>query len=135
MESYLSLIVDGGSANPINGKLFSFDVRSIPVSCKSTAIDPLVSHGISTHKSGDTFVSGNTVTYEWVYGGTYTGDWYGTDIKDKKFSIKGISTTTINNKGKITFQKDYYDMLGFQKQLGIIKWVSFSLEANVKEGQ
>ena len=72
-------------------------------------------------KSGDTFVSGNTVTYEWTYGGTFTGNWGETAIKEKKFSIKGISTTTINDKGEITSQKDYYDMLGFQKQLGLIK--------------
>ena len=72
-------------------------------------------------KSGDTFVSGNTVTYEWTYGGTFTGNWGETAIKEKKFSIKGISTTTINDKGEITFQKDYYDLFDFQKQLGVIK--------------
>jgi len=72
-------------------------------------------------KNRDVFVSGNTITYEWVYGGTFTGKWGEVEIKDKKFSIKGISTTTINNSGKIIFQKDYYDMYGFQKQLGVIK--------------
>ncbi len=72
-------------------------------------------------KSGDVFVSGNTMTYEWTYGGTYNGSWGDTKIKNKKFSIKGISTTTINEEGKIISQKDYYDMYGFQKQLGLIK--------------
>ncbi len=71
-------------------------------------------------KSGDTFVSGNTVTYEWTYGGTFNGNWGDVAVKDKKFSIKGISTTTINDKGKIIFHKDYYDLFGFQKQLGVI---------------
>jgi len=72
-------------------------------------------------KNGDVFVSDNTITYEWVYGGVFNGKWGEIEIKNKKFSIKGISTTTINNAGKIIFQKDYYDMYGFQKQLGILK--------------
>jgi hypothetical protein len=72
-------------------------------------------------KSGDVFVSNNTITYEWVYGGTFDGKWGDVEVKKKKFSIKGISTTTFNDEGKIIFQKDYYDMYGFQKQLGIIR--------------
>ena len=72
-------------------------------------------------KSGDVFISNNTITYEWVYGGTYEGKWGDVEVKNKKFSIKGVSTTTFNKEGKIIFQKDYYDMYGFQKQLGLIK--------------
>jgi len=71
-------------------------------------------------KSGDVFVSNNTITYEWVYGGTFDGKWGDVEVKKKKFFIKGISTTTFNDEGKIIFQKDYYDMYGFQKQLGLI---------------
>ena len=72
-------------------------------------------------KNGDVFISGNTITYEWIYGGTFNGKWGDTDVKNKKFSIKGISTTTINQKGKIIFQKDYYDMYGFMKHLGLLE--------------
>jgi len=72
-------------------------------------------------KSGDVFVSGNTLIYEWVYSGTYNGDWWGTPIKNKSFSIRGISTSTINKFGKIISTKDYYDMYDFQKQLGLIQ--------------
>jgi len=72
-------------------------------------------------KSGDTYISGNTVTYEWTYGGTFNGSWGDKKIENKSFAIKGISTTTINDDGKIISQKDYYDMYGFQKQLGVIK--------------
>ena len=71
-------------------------------------------------KTGDTFVSTNTITYEWTYGGTFNGLWGDKKIKNKKFSIKGISTTTIDEKGKIIAQKDYYDLFGFMKQLGVI---------------
>jgi len=70
-------------------------------------------------KTGDVFVSDNTITYEWTYGGTFNGLWGEKKIKNKKFSIKGISTTTIDDKGKIIAQKDYYDLFGFQKQLGL----------------
>jgi steroid delta-isomerase-like uncharacterized protein len=71
-------------------------------------------------KSGDVFVSKTTIIYEWVYGGTFNGEWDGTLVKNKKFSIKGISTTTVDKNGKITSQKDYYDLYSFKKQLGLI---------------
>jgi hypothetical protein len=72
-------------------------------------------------KSGDSFVSNNTITYEWTYGGTFNGFLGDLKIKDKKFSIKGLSTTTINEGGKIIAQKDYYDLHGFMSQLGVVK--------------
>ncbi len=71
-------------------------------------------------KSGDVFISDNTITYEWVYGGTFNGKWGDKIVKNKKFSIKGISTTTMNKEGKITSQKDYYDVYGFMAQLGLL---------------
>jgi len=72
-------------------------------------------------KTGDTFVSGNTVIYEWTYGGTFDGKWGDIRVNNKEFSIKGISTTTINNRGKIISQKDYYDADSFKRALGIVK--------------
>jgi len=72
-------------------------------------------------KSGDTFVSGNTVIYEWIYGGTFDGKWGDLAVKNKEFSIKGISTTTINDNGKIISQKDYYDTDSFKRALGVVK--------------
>ncbi len=72
-------------------------------------------------KIGDVFVSGNTITYEWSYGGIFNGSWGDVKVENKKFSIKGISTTTIDEEGKIISQKDYYDLYGFQKQLGVMK--------------
>jgi len=72
-------------------------------------------------KSGDLFISGDTIIYEWVYGGTFTGEWDGVVIKNRTFEIKGLSTTTVNAKGKIISQKDYYDLLSLKTQLGLIK--------------
>ena len=72
-------------------------------------------------KSGDLFISGNTIIYEWVYGGTFNGEWDGVVISNKKFEIKGLSSTTINKNAKIISHKDYYNLLSFKKQLGLIK--------------
>ncbi len=72
-------------------------------------------------KSGDVFISGDTIIYEWVYGGTFNGKFEGQTVKNKKFEIKGLSTTRINKEGKIVSHKDYYDLFGFKKQLGLIK--------------
>lgn len=71
------------------------------------------------HKSSKVYVSDNTVIYEWVYGGTFNGNWGDLSIVNKSFSLKGISTTTFNAKGKITAQKDYYDMDSFKRALGV----------------
>ena len=70
-------------------------------------------------KTSPTLITGNTVAYEWVYSGTYSGDWWGIKVDKKPFSIKGISTTTFNHKGKIIFQKDFYDLKSFETQLGV----------------
>ncbi|MEA1981946.1 MAG: ester cyclase [Campylobacterota bacterium] len=72
-------------------------------------------------KSGDVFISGDTVVYEWVYGGTFNGKWDGKVVKDKSFQIKGVSATTINKNGKITSHKDYYNLLSLKQQLGVLK--------------
>ena len=70
-------------------------------------------------KTSSVSISDNTATYEWIYTGTYTGDWWGQKIKNKTFSIKGISSTTFNNQGLITLQKDFYDIKSLEKQLGV----------------
>ena len=72
-------------------------------------------------KNGDSFVSGNTVIYEWTYGGTFDGKWGDKTVKNRDFSIKGISTTTINKSGEIISQKDYYDADSFKRALGVVK--------------
>ena len=70
-------------------------------------------------KSGDVFVSGNTIIYEWVYGDTFNGTFDGVIIHNKKFEIKGLSTTTINAQGKVISHKDYYDLASYKRQLGL----------------
>jgi len=60
------------------------------------------------------------VSFEWQFSGTNTGDWHdGTKATGKKFSFSGASMFTVTD-GKITEQNDYYDALGFYKQLGLM---------------
>lgn len=70
-------------------------------------------------RTSSAIITGNTVAYEWLYSGTYSGDWWGTKLNKKPFSVKGISTTTFNDEGKIIIQKDFYDIKSFETQLGV----------------
>lgn len=70
-------------------------------------------------RTSPAIITGNTVAYEWLYSGTYSGDWWGTKVNMKPFSVKGISTTTFNDEGKIIIQKDFYDIKSFETQLGV----------------
>jgi steroid delta-isomerase-like uncharacterized protein len=65
--------------------------------------------------------SGNGIAYEWTFAGTNTGAWGpDTPATGKSFSFNGVTFMRVEN-GKIVYQGDYYDSLGFQKQLGWIK--------------
>lgn len=60
------------------------------------------------------------VAFEWVFSGTNTGAWAdGTAATNKAFSFPGASVFVVQD-GKITSQSDYYDALGFYKQLGLM---------------
>lgn len=69
---------------------------------------------------GAPVVQGDRVSFEWEFSGTNTGAWAdGTAATGKKFSITGASMFTVKD-GKIVAQSDYYDALGFYKQLGLM---------------
>ena len=73
-------------------------------------------------RDGEPVVSaaGDAIAFQWTFSGTNTGAWAdGTKPKNKKFSIKGLSLIRIKN-GKIAWQGDYYDALGFYKQIGLM---------------
>ena len=60
------------------------------------------------------------VAFEWTFSGTNTGAWAdGTAATGKPFTLTGVSLFSIEN-GKIVSQSDYYDALGFYKQLGLM---------------
>lgn len=67
---------------------------------------------------GDPIAEGNMVAFQWRFSGTNTGAWGdGTAPANKAFSFVGASVFKIEG-GKIVNQSDYYDALGFYKQLG-----------------
>ena len=69
---------------------------------------------------GDPIVSGNKVSFEWTFTGSNSGSWAdGTKPTNKPFSFDGASVFVIENNA-IKQQSDYYDALGFYKQLGLM---------------
>jgi len=71
-------------------------------------------------RDGDPVVAGDAVAFEWIFGGTNTGDWAdGTGATGKPFSFHGMSMFRVKD-GRIVHQADYYDALGFYKQLGLM---------------
>ncbi|MEK1895958.1 MAG: ester cyclase [Rhizobium sp.] len=69
---------------------------------------------------GDPIVSANKVSFEWTFTGTNSAAWAdGTAATNKSFSFDGASVFVIE-KGAIKQQSDYYDALGFYKQLGLM---------------
>ncbi|MBF7730638.1 ester cyclase [Pseudomonas sp. N040] len=58
------------------------------------------------------------IAFQWKFSGTNTGAWGPeTPATNKPLSFEGVSFVRIEA-GKITYQGDYYDALGFNKQLG-----------------
>ena len=69
---------------------------------------------------GAPVVQDDRVSFEWEFSGTNTGAWAdGTAATGKAFSFTGASMFTVKD-GKIVSQSDYYDALGFYKQLGLM---------------
>jgi steroid delta-isomerase-like uncharacterized protein len=65
--------------------------------------------------------SADGIAFEWTFAGTNTGDWGPeTPATGKAFSFDGVTFMRIKD-GKIVYQGDYYDGLGFQRQLGWIE--------------
>ncbi|MFP6848126.1 MAG: nuclear transport factor 2 family protein [Pseudomonas sp.] len=63
-------------------------------------------------------VSANGIAFQWKFSGTNSGAWGAeTPATGKPLSFEGVSFVRIKG-GKITYQGDYYDALGFNKQLG-----------------
>ena len=70
-------------------------------------------------RKGNPVVEGNAVAFEWTFSGTNTGDWSdGTKATGKPFAIHGLSIFRLDG-DHIVYQGDYYDALGFYKQLGL----------------
>ena len=67
---------------------------------------------------GEPLVTKDAVAFQWVFSGTNTGAWSAeTPATGKPVKFEGVSFVRIKD-GKIAYQGDYYDALGFNKQLG-----------------
>ncbi|TWC29614.1 steroid delta-isomerase-like uncharacterized protein/uncharacterized protein (TIGR02246 family) [Pseudomonas sp. SJZ079] len=63
-------------------------------------------------------VSPDGIAFQWVFSGTNSRAWgVDTPATGKPLSFEGVSFVRIKD-GKIVYQGDYYDALGFNKQLG-----------------
>lgn len=70
---------------------------------------------------GDPIASADGIAFQWTFSGTNTGAWGpDTPATNKSFSFDGVTLMRVKD-GKITYQGDYYDGYGFQKQLGWIQ--------------
>lgn len=63
-------------------------------------------------------VSADSIAFQWKFSGTNSGAWGPeTPATNKPLSFEGVSFVRLKD-GKIAYQGDYYDALGFNKQLG-----------------
>ena len=63
-------------------------------------------------------VNADGIAFQWEFAGTNTGAWSAdTPATNKPLKFQGVSFVRVKD-GKITYQGDYYDALGFNKQLG-----------------
>jgi steroid delta-isomerase-like uncharacterized protein len=68
--------------------------------------------------TGAPIVSADGIAFQWVFSGTNSGAWSAeTPATGKPVKFEGVSFIRIKD-GKISYQGDYYDALGFNKQLG-----------------
>ncbi len=95
-----------------------------PMEGKDAAADSVVANFINAAPDlvwgirGTPVADGNRVAFEWQFSGTNSGAWAdGTAPTHRHFTFTGATVMEIRN-GLITRQSDYYDALGFYKQLG-----------------
>jgi steroid delta-isomerase-like uncharacterized protein len=68
--------------------------------------------------TSEPIVSKDGIAFQWKFSGTNSGAWGPeTPATNKPLSFEGVSFVRLKD-GKITYQGDYYDALGFNKQLG-----------------
>jgi steroid delta-isomerase-like uncharacterized protein len=66
------------------------------------------------------FTDGNRAGAEWIMSGTHKGDLPGMPATGKGFSLRGASICELQE-GKIKRNSDYWDMVTFLKQIGLMR--------------
>ncbi|MDA7085429.1 ester cyclase [Pseudomonas sp. SA3-5] len=73
---------------------------------------------LSWKMTSEPIVGPDGIAFQWQFSGTNSGAWGpDTPATGKPLSFEGVSFIRIKD-GKIAYQGDYYDALGFNKQLG-----------------
>ncbi len=101
---------DATVGTPQNGKAAARDnvikvfISAVPDLTWKMTSEPIVGEG--------------GIAFQWVFSGTNSGAWSAeTPATNKPLKFEGVSFIRIKD-GKIAYQGDYYDALGFNKQLG-----------------
>ncbi len=104
---------DATVGEPVSGRA---DAQAQIIQAFMTAAPDLV-----WEMRGPAISSPGHVAFEWVFSGTNTGPWAdGTPGTNKTFQVFGVSYINLLD-GKIAYQGDYYDALGFYRQLGLME--------------
>ena len=61
---------------------------------------------------------GDWAAWEWLGGGTFTGEFYGDRPTGRSFEIRGCGFFNFRD-GKIVYQRGYWDKLSWFKQVGL----------------
>lgn len=111
--SYLAddaVYFDATVGTPQNGKAAA---RDNVIKVFITAVPDLTWKMTSTP-----IVGTDGIAFQWEFAGTNSGAWSAeTPATGKPLKFEGISFVRVKD-GKIVYQGDYYDALGFNKQLG-----------------
>lgn len=62
---------------------------------------------------------GDWAAWEWVGGGTFSGEFYGHRPTGKSFEIRGCGFFHFDANGKIVYQRGYWDKLSWFSQIGL----------------
>jgi steroid delta-isomerase-like uncharacterized protein len=65
--------------------------------------------------------SGGSYAIEWEMLGTNTGDFGGMPPTGKPYRIRGVSVGQLDDAGKITANRDYFNLVDYLTQVGLFK--------------
>ena len=69
------------------------------------------------------FSAGSRTASEWVMTGTHAGEFGGLPATGKSFSVRGVSISELRG-DKISRHADYYNLVSFLQQVGLLPRVS-----------
>jgi steroid delta-isomerase-like uncharacterized protein len=115
VERIISFFTEKGVYEDVAGGLVSRGKKEISKYAEMTFVwSPDVKFEMKSF-----FSAGDWIGSEWLMKGTHKGDIPGLPATGKRFSIRGASVTELR-KGKISRNTDYWNMLSFLQQVGLL---------------